>query len=226
MISLVPSTSSPTAGESVSLTCSVTLTGTVSGRPVFQWAGPGDISTAADPSASGQNITSTLTLTAVRTSQAGQYTCTASLEGTTLINSSAINITVQSKWTCGSHDCHSCIHVPHSPAVPAPIVVSIMSSRSPPLYAGTSFSLTCNFTLSPSVDTSPVTAVSWRTNGTAVDTSPDRITASGDSLSFSPLATSDSGNYTCEVIVTAQEHTTVEGPGQSAAVEVTVEGNE
>ena len=76
------------------------------------------------------------------------------------------------------------------------------------------------------MDTSPVTAVSWRVNGTAVDTSPDRITASGDSLSFSPLATSDSGSYTCEVTVTAQKHTTVEGPGQSATVEVTVEGNE
>jgi len=117
------------------------------------------------------------------------------------------------------------IHAPHSPAVPAP-TVSIMTSSSAPLYAGISLSLTCDFTLSPSVDTSPATAVSWRVSGTAVDTSPDRITASGDSLSFSPLATSDSGSYTCEVTVTAQEHTTVEGPGQSAAVEVTVEGNE
>ena len=117
------------------------------------------------------------------------------------------------------------MHVPHSPAVAAP-TVSIMASGSAPLYAGTSFSLTCDFTLSPSVDTSPATAVSWRVSGTAVDTSPDRITASGDSLSFSPLATSDSGSYTCEVTVTAQEHTTVEGLSQSAAVEVTVASNE
>ena len=105
-------------------------------------------------------------------------------------------------------------------------MVSIMTSHSAPVYAGVSFSLTCDFTLSPSVDTSPATAVSWRVSGTAVDTSPDWITASGDSLSFSPLATSDSGSYTCEVTVTAQEHTTVEGPGQSAAEEVTVESNE
>ena len=113
----------------------------------------------------------------------------------------------------------------HSPAVPAPTMVSIMASGSAPLYAGTSFSLTCDFTLSPSVDTNPATAVSWRVSGTAVDTSPDRITASGDSLSFSPLATSDSGSYTCEVTVTEQEHTTVEGPGQSATEEIIVEGN-
>ena len=103
--------------------------------------------------------------------------------------------------------------------------MSITTSRSAPLYAGTSFSLTCDFTLSPSVDTSPATAVSWRVSGTAVDTSPDRITASGDSLSFSPLATSDSGNYTCEVSVNTLEHATMEEPGQSARVEVAVEGN-
>ena len=76
------------------------------------------------------------------------------------------------------------------------------------------------------MDTSPATAVTWRVSGTAVETSPDRITASGDSLSFSPLATSDSGSYTCEVTVTAQEHNIVDGQGQSTAVEVTVEGNE
>ena len=229
MISLIPSTSSPTAGESVSLTCSVTLPGTVSGSPVLQWAGPKDTLTLAVSSTGGQEVTSTLTLNAVRTSQAGQYACIVHVEGpnqTVSIAFRLVNITVQSKWTYFGSHCHSCIHVPHSPAVPAPIVVFIMTSRSPPLYAGTSFSLTCNFTLSPSVDTSPATAVSWRVNGTVVDTSPDRITASGDSLSFSPLATSDSGNYTCEVIVTAQEQTTVESPGQGAAVEVTVEGNE
>ena len=99
IIFLSPSTSSPTAGESVSLTCSVTLPGTVSGSPVFEWVGPGDTPTPADPSTSGQVVTSTLTLSAVRTSQAGQRTCTASVEGTTLANSSTVDITVQSKWT-------------------------------------------------------------------------------------------------------------------------------
>ena len=75
------------------------------------------------------------------------------------------------------------------------------------------------------MDMSPATAVSWMVNDRAVNIS-DRITASGNSLSFSPLATSDSGSYTCEVTVTAQEHTSVEEPGLSAAVNVTMEGNE
>ena len=100
MISLSPSTSSPMAGESVSLTCSVTLPGAVSGTPVFQWVGPGVPLTPADPSTSGQVVTSTLILRAVRTSQAGQYTCTASVEGpnqTVSIAFRSVNITVQSK---------------------------------------------------------------------------------------------------------------------------------
>ena len=98
MSSLSSSTSTPMAGESVSLTCSVTLPGTVSGSPVFQWVGPGHTPTPAAPSTSGQVVTSTLTLRAVRTSQAGQYTCTASLEGSTV--SSTVNITVQGKSSC------------------------------------------------------------------------------------------------------------------------------
>ena len=111
MISLSSTTSSPMAGESVSLTCSVTLPGAVNGSPVFQWVGPGDTPTPADPSTSGQMVTSTLTLSAVKTSQAGQYTCTASVpvEGpnrTVSIALRSVNITVLSKWK----DAHWILH--------------------------------------------------------------------------------------------------------------------
>jgi len=58
-----------------------------------------------------------------------------------------------------------------------------------------------------------------------VDTFAHRITASGDSLNFSPVAISDSGNYTCEVTVYEQEYITVEGTGKSAVEEIAVEGN-
>ena len=95
-ISLSPSTSSPTAGESVSLTCSITLPGTVNGTAVFQWVGPGDTPTPADPSTSGQVVYNTLILSAVRTSQAGQYTCTVSVEGPNR-TAISVNITVQGK---------------------------------------------------------------------------------------------------------------------------------
>lgn len=110
-----------------------------------------------------------------------------------------------------------------SPAVPAPMA-SITTSRSAPLYAGTSFSLTCDFSFHPSVDTTQDTAIRWRVNGTAVDSSPDRISTLEESLGYSPLAISDSGSYMCEVTITAQEYTTVEGMTESVPVEITVEG--
>ena len=81
------------------------------------------------------------------------------------------------------------------------------------MYAGTILSLTCDYTLSPSVDTTPQTAVTWMVDGVAVDTSPDRISTDGATLSFSPVATSDTGRYTCALSVTAsQTHVTAEGP--------------
>ena len=63
-------------------------------------------------------------------------------------------------------------------------------------------------------------------DGAAVDTSPGRISATEDTLSFSPLATSDSGSYTCQLTVTAQQiHTTVQAPQQSAVEDITVQSN-
>ena len=91
-ISLSPS-SSTMAGGPVSLNCSVSLPGEVSGTPVFRWVGPGSIPLPVDLSTSGQMVTSTLTLSPVRTSQAGQYTCSATLEGCSI--NSTVAITVQ-----------------------------------------------------------------------------------------------------------------------------------
>ena len=77
------------------------------------------------------------------------------------------------------------------------------------------------------MDTTPQTAVVWMVGGAAVDTSPGRISATGDTLSFSPLATSDTGRYTCDLTVTAQQtHITVQAPQQSAARDITVKGSE
>ena len=76
------------AGDTVALTCSVTLLTRV---PYFQWEGPGVTPTPADPTISGQMISSYLTISEIAASQAGQYTCT-----TTSLSTSVI-ITVQSK---------------------------------------------------------------------------------------------------------------------------------
>ena len=62
--------------------------------------------------------------------------------------------------------------------------------------------------------------------GAAVDTSSGRISATGDTLRFSPLATSDTGSYTCQLTVTAQQtHITVQAPQQSAVEDITVQSN-
>ena len=107
--------------------------------------------------------------------------------------------------------------------VPAPISSITVTGTA---TAGTTLNLTCDYTLSPSVDTSPHTAVTWMVDGTAVDTSPDRISTAGATLSFSPVAISDSGRYTCQLTVTtSQTHVTVQGPVESAAEDITVQSN-
>ena len=76
------------------------------------------------------------------------------------------------------------------------------------------------------MDTAPQRAVVWRVDGAAVDTSSGRISATEDTLSFSPLATSDTGSYTCELTVTSQQtHVTVQAPQQSAVEDITVQSN-
>ena len=113
-----------------------------------------------------------------------------------------------------------------SPIVPLPTPSITVSRSTGALYAGTTLSLTCDYTLSPSVDTAPPTAVVWMVGGAAVDTSPGRISVDGDTLSFSPLATSDTGSYTCELTVTAQQtHITVQAPQQSAVEDIIVHSN-
>ena len=100
-ISLTPYSPTVMAGDTVTLTCSLALPNGVTGTPVFQWEGPGVTPTPADPTSSGGVVSSILTLTSVLTSEAGLYSCTASLRGE--ISTNTI-ITVQSKQM--SNDIH------------------------------------------------------------------------------------------------------------------------
>ena len=115
-------------------------------------------------------------------------------------------------------------HAFPSVAVPPPLP-SIIASRGAPLYAATSFSLTCDYTLDALVDTTLSVVVSWTLNGSAVDISPNRITTPDTSLVFNPLATSDSGSYMCEVTV-LQDYVTAEESGESSLVAVVIEGRQ
>ena len=78
------------------------------------------------------------------------------------------------------------------------------------------------------MDITVETAVSWMVNGSVPDTSQDgRISTDGDTLTFSPLTTSDTGSYTCTLTITAPQipHVTVQGPVQSAVGTITVHSN-
>ena len=112
-----------------------------------------------------------------------------------------------------------------NPPVPVPIP-SVIVSNTDTLYIGTSLNLTCGYSLSPSVDTIKQTAVTWMVDGIAVDNSSGQISTDGATLSVSPLATSDTGNYTCTLTIAAsQTHVTVQGPVQSAVERINIEGS-
>ena len=126
---------------------------------------------------------------------------------------------------------NACMHVVHSTV--ELLYISAMEkkiSQSQPPHcqslsllllqlAGAPLTLTCDYTLSLSVDTTVETAVSWMVNGSVVDTSQDGwISTDGDTITFSHMTTSDSDSYTCTLTITAPQtrHVIAQGPVQSA----------
>ena len=99
--------SSIVAGNSVTLTCTISLPTGVTDTPSFQWEGPGVTPTPTDPTSSEGMVSSTLVLHEVATSQAGLYNCTASLRGS-IDNSTAL--IVQSRSTHFFRCLHWCLH--------------------------------------------------------------------------------------------------------------------
>ena len=110
------------------------------------------------------------------------------------------------------------------PSVHLPTPSITLSLDSDSLYAGTRLNLSCNYTLSSVlVETAVQLVVTWMVNGRAIDTTSDRISTEGDTLTFSPLATSDTGRYTCELTVAEDlKYVTVEAPVQSGEKNIAV----
>ena len=173
------------------LTCSLSLPRGVTDTPVFQWEGPGVTTTPDYPISSGGVVTSILTLTRISTSEAGLYSCTASLRGN--ISTNTI-ITLQSK---GPFMVTKYFSVLFSSVPTPPPFISYST-----LTAGTSGTLmiTCNYTLSSPLDVAA--SATWTVNGSAV-TGDERISTDRLSLALSPLTTSDSGTYTCILTLTS-----------------------
>ena len=75
------------------------------------------------------------------------------------------------------------------------------------------------------MDTSLDIVVTWIVDGSEVDTSPNRISTNGATLSFSPVTTSDSGRYTCQLTATTFEtYITVQQGNASDVVTIAVMG--
>ena len=95
------------------------------------------------------------------------------------------------------------------------------------MLAGTEVNMTCDYTLSPSVDTHVTESVRWMVNGSALTTSTNgRISSRKNALTFSPLSTSDGGTYTCIVTVSSPKtlYVMVQRPQQSVDEVISVKG--
>ena len=112
----------------------------------------------------------------------------------------------------------------HVVQLPTPSIALSLGNDS--LYAGVDLTLLCNYTLPQVlVETGPYIVVTWSRiiNNRALYITSDRISTEGDTLTFSPLATSDTGRYTCELTITKHlRYVTVETPVQREEKNVAV----
>ena len=105
-------------------------------------------------------------------------------------------------------------------SVPTPMIIANVTGT---VYAGTSLNLSCDYTLSISVDTDITTSATWTINNTVLDISDDddddSISSDGVNLIFSPLTTTYTGIYTCILTITPSSqtpHVTVQEPVESS----------
>ena len=104
----------------------------------------------------------------------------------------------------------------------------IIASVTGTVYAGIPLTLSCDYTLSISVDTDITTSATWTINNTDIsdDDGDDSISSDGVTLIFSPLTTTYTGIYTCTLIITPSSqtpHVTVQEPVESSEKNIIVQ---
>ena len=108
----------------------------------------------------------------------------------------------------------------YSLTVPVPAVV-ITPSRTTPLYAGTSVTLTCTMTLHPNVDSGESVSIAWNISGSQY--SDTGLHKSGNiytsNITINPLLIRHSGRYGCSVTVTGRN---ANQAANSSAIDITV----
>ena len=106
-----------------------------------------------------------------------------------------------------------------------PVTAPSVSVSTTVIVAGDTVYLTCDYTLTPSVEVT--VSVTWMVNGSEIDTARDgHVTSNGGQLIiFSPVTTSDTGRYTCTLSITSPHTTFIElqGPVQSAEKEIIIQ---
>ena len=114
------------------------------------------------------------------------------------------------------------------PPVPQP-GVAITLSHTPPLYAGTSLTLTCTVTLDPNVNNNERVVTEWKgpiqIAGDRYSVTPamrESDSSYSGSLVVSPLTVQDDGMYTCTVRVTGGAN--VQSATAHGAVTITAMG--
>ena len=221
-------------GSSITLSCTVGVVEGLIIQPAIVWTKQAvgvDGDTALNSISVGAvrtNNTVTLSINPINTSDAGQYTCTATVNvsaiNITVTNSSMVDIRLQSEWVVPC----LCMYLISSPTVPSPTVsltlssadntVSANSSTSQSYLAGSTLTITCDINVLLSVNTPVNVEMMWSKDGdetfsenvesrinitAATETSPSHYHTQ---LVFSTLSSSmDSSNYECSVTINSND---------------------
>ncbi len=191
------------------MTCTVTTVG-LTGTPSITWKGPGGtvISTGSDFTVggvtwSGPTYSRVLMFTSLKTTQAGVYTCSATLGSVTSMSTTPVSVTSM-LLSCCTKGMKYTLYL--SLCTPPPVLPSVAVTASPDriLYDGESVTLTCTITVDPAVDSVVAVTVSWVGPDGAITDGVSGVTGSGpyqSTLTLSSLVTSDTGDYTCTASV-------------------------
>ena len=223
------------AGDTVYLTCDYTLTPSVDVTVSVTWMVNGsEIDTARDghvTSHGGQLII----FSPVTTSDSGRYCLSLHLtqhlsnyrDQCKVQRRRSLYKVLESTIFCIYHNIikHLILFLP---PVPQPGVV-ITLSHTPPLYAGTSLTLTCTVTLDPNVNNNERVVTEWKgprqiagDRYSVTPTMRESASSYNGSLVISPLTDQDDGMYTCTVRVSGGAN--VQSVTAHDAVTITVTG--
>ena len=183
------------AGEQLMLTCTANIEEYIQAIPTLTWRLPGNTDDTSTGLQSTAGTTSTITLSfePLHTSHGGVYVCETSVNISGIapqFQTANITVRVQSKWSMVMIESSKRYFVSTVP----PLTISIHDHPIP--YNGTVFTLTGVVELDPSVDTGVTVSGVWSNGGGPQETTSPPYTTN---LTFQPLATDNSGEYTLTV---------------------------